>query len=437
MSRGLTIITLAVFGLFVLVMASGQTLNKPKKPSLSLNGMQIQKVVIPDYEPNSPKNGNIWLDYNTASLPCDPMSIGQSVIGFVKINSPDNTSELGALPLYSFDDLQAACGGGGGSPFEGCGEEGEWTGCVEGESELCSGTLTGDGGSGTWIICGLMAGEGYPLSITTHIEHNVPNATGVYCKIVEQTTTYLMLGGATSPTTHIFTTEEIMLLEGSMQIIVTSSAYPSGAVLSETGICGSGQGGGCNTCQDETMHCTLALSENGFTGTAELSISMNGGPLTCANAYITHDVTSPTGVLFRFDGEGGCHTYLSLGNATSPICYRLSSEELALVTGPSEIIITNEDYPLGALTGWAWENCGGSSSGACVADGQCYTTEDEATCTSQYGGVFHQGESCEDQPGACCTGETCYYYTQSVCDGLGNNWLGYGTTCDPNPCGLN
>jgi len=79
--------------------------------------------------------------------------------------------------------------------------------------------------------------------------------------------------------------------------------------------------------------------------------------------------------------------------------------------------------------------------GAC-----CDYEVDPDTCTNEVApgdctGPYKRwalDEDCDewdcDHAGACCVEETCHYLDPYECDQLGGEYLGDGTTCDPNPC---
>lgn len=79
----------------------------------------------------------------------------------------------------------------------------------------------------------------------------------------------------------------------------------------------------------------------------------------------------------------------------------------------------------------------GPSKGACCVDGDC-TIELEDDCVGLGGEYQGNGTGCDPNPciptiptGACCDGEDCTITTEEDCTGI---YQGDDTTCDPNPC---
>ncbi len=71
--------------------------------------------------------------------------------------------------------------------------------------------------------------------------------------------------------------------------------------------------------------------------------------------------------------------------------------------------------------------------GACCLDGVC-SIQTQSACEGSGGSYLGQGtcEGVDCTVGACCEGSTCTLTTAEGCSGT---FHGYGTVCDPNPCG--
>lgn len=72
----------------------------------------------------------------------------------------------------------------------------------------------------------------------------------------------------------------------------------------------------------------------------------------------------------------------------------------------------------------------------CLPDGTCTDTT-EPDCIS-LGGVWHEGQLCDDEEnpcplGDCCIDGDCFTETEVQCEADGGTW-GSDTGCDPNPC---
>jgi hypothetical protein len=75
----------------------------------------------------------------------------------------------------------------------------------------------------------------------------------------------------------------------------------------------------------------------------------------------------------------------------------------------------------------------------CFADGSCAVISRDA-CGADGGEFLGDGTSCDPNPciqpatGACCVGEVCSVRTEEECVGAQGQYQGDDTGCDPNPC---
>ncbi len=124
--------------------------------------------------------------------------------------------------------------------------------------------------------------------------------------------------------------------------------------------------------------------------------------------------------------------------------------------GPGEgcaFVTTTEPWagnwePVYFFAGYAYQYYGYGSTMIPIAEdpatgfigfGNCLTPPEqfEVLEPSRWGlGINEPGivPAWSQSQGACCVIGLCSEVTQEECDLLGGEWLGYGTTCDPNPC---
>lgn len=162
------------------------------------------------------------------------------------------------------------------------------------------------------------------------------------------------------------------------------------------------------------LYCNFPLAGRGGSGTGSACVQFGqgGGPPTGVVFHAEHNVPNVTGAYLMVQKEGT--SIISFGSGQSPITRYMSPAEIMLLNGAMTVVITSLEYPLGAVlaANVCQEEPEGSSEGS--SEG---ATEGEVT-------------------GACCNqGGGCFEYTETVCEALGNFWLGPGTDCTPNPCG--
>ncbi|MCH2133385.1 MAG: hypothetical protein MK116_06520 [Phycisphaerales bacterium] len=173
-------------------------------------------------------------------------------------------------------------------------------------------------------------------------------------------------------------------------------------------------------------------------GTANFTTCDAGSYDTSMVLYRGSSCNSLTQVACNGDGaaDGSCQTYHSqidgiAVTAGETYYIRIGGWQAATGTGTLTISTDFGSDPIGACC----MLMGGEKT--CVGD------QTEADCTEFGSGDWQgAGTSCSDPNpcnlpgGACCFGSTCEIYEEAfACGNSGGDYLGDGTTCDPNPCG--
>ncbi len=164
-----------------------------------------------------------------------------------------------------------------------------------------------------------------------------------------------------------------------------------------------------------------------------------------SNNLATDDIVTPCGVSsgpwhnvwFAVEGTGNTMT----ATTCNPDLYEFDTK-ISVFCGACDYLICvggNDDSCTGGASGllstvtWCSEagvmyyiTVGGYSSGTATGAFQLDVFDDGVACTGAI--------DCTLPTGACCVGAVCSVETPLDCADLGGDWLGEGTTCDPNPC---